>query len=306
MTYQEFLNSLVSPITSFVNWLTMVANNLIHNYIFITFLGITIFISFIWLIFHLIFDYFDKVNNRYDDYSDKYYNYELFKEVQSNYLNKHYVDEFDYRYRCKVLNGQVLNAYLHNNSDLDVDNKRLANLNKIESLKQIKNEKLSDDDSSNDDDIDLIVPPKPQKASFDELKLAELKSLHEELKNDINNDISRIERENSDLVEKLDYYNINGVKIPMSIWKNHEFNTDNFDYVNGVLTDLRTGEVYEGACPIPPGPVKLSKMSQEELDKINRFNDLQQAKLDSGNWRYFHTKSDYLDMDEDLDAELFL
>ena len=30
MTYQEFLNSLVSPITSFVNWLTMVANNLIQ------------------------------------------------------------------------------------------------------------------------------------------------------------------------------------------------------------------------------------------------------------------------------------
>ena len=209
MTYQQFLNSLVSPITSFIEWLTMVANNLIHNYIFISFLGITIFISFVWFIFHLIFNYFDKVNNRYDDYSDKYYNYELFKEVQSNYLNKHYVDEFDYRYRSKVLNGQVLNAYLHNNSDLDIDNKRLSNLNKIESLKEIKNEKLSDDDSSNDDDIDLIVPPKPQKATFDELKLAELKSIHDENVKENNSEIDKILLENGYIDHKGQLVNIN-------------------------------------------------------------------------------------------------
>lgn len=169
MSYQDFLNSLISPITSFVSWLSLIANYLIHNYFFITFLGITLFISLVWFIFYLIFDFIDRVNNRYDDYSDKYYNYELLKEVQSDYLNNNYSDEFDYRYRNKVLNGQVLNSYLSNNRELDIDNKRLANFNKMESLKQIKNDILSDDDSSNDNDIDLIIPPKPQLSNKNEL-----------------------------------------------------------------------------------------------------------------------------------------
>ena len=81
-------------------------------------------------------------------------------------------------------------------------------------------------------------------------------------------------------------------------------NDDNYDYVNGILTDLQTGEVFpnfEG--PVPTGPISLSKMSKEELEEIRRFNDLQQKKLDSGNFRYFGSKrSD----DEDLDAQLFL
>lgn len=306
LSYRDWLDTLALPIRYFVDWLVQISNSLCENYFFITLLGITIFVSLFWVVFYIISFIYHKYHDRFEDYNDKYYNYELFKEVQSDYLDNHYTDEYDYRYRSKVLNSQVLNGYLHQNKDLDIDNKRLANKNKMESLKEIKEEILNDDDSSNDNDIDLIVPPKPQLANWNELKQAQLRDMQEELKKDINSEIERIESENKDLVEKLDYYNINGVKIPMSIWKNNEFNTDNFDYINGHITDLRTGEVYDGACPIPPGPISLSNMSQEELDKIKRFNDLQQAKLDSGNWRSFHSKREHLDMDEDLEAQLFL
>lgn len=196
MSYQDFLDTLVIPINSFINWLSIVANSLIHNYFVITLLGITLFISLVWFIFYLIFDYFDKINNRYDDYNDKFYNYELLKDVQSDYLNSHYLKEFDYRYRNKVLNSQVLNAYLTQNKELDIDNKRLANFNKMESLKQVKNEILGDNDSSNDSDLDLIIPPKPQKATFDELKLAELKEFDKEIIKDNNKKIDSILLEN--------------------------------------------------------------------------------------------------------------
>ena len=196
MTYHEFLEFIFTPITSFVNWLGMVANSLMSNYIFMTFLGITIFISLVWVVYDFIKTIIDNISSKYDDYNDRYYNYELFKEVQSDYLDKHYTDEYDYRYRSKVLNSQVLNGYLQLNKDLDIDNKRLANKNKMESLKEIKEEILNDDDSSNDNDIDLIVPPKPQLASVEDLKLAELKEFHQDTIKEINSDIDRILFEN--------------------------------------------------------------------------------------------------------------
>lgn len=230
MSYQDFLDTLVSPINSFINWLSLVANSLIHNYIVITLLGITLFISLVWFIFYLIFDYFDKINNRYDDYNDKFYNYELLKDVQIDYLNSHYLKEFDYRYRNKVLNSQVLNAYLSQNKELDIDNRRLANSNKMESLKQIKNEILGDNDPSNDSDLDLIIPPKPQKATFDELKLAELKELDNEIIKDNNKKIDSILLENGYIDYKGHLVDINTGEIVNSNNSKKIINLGQFAY----------------------------------------------------------------------------
>ena len=49
MTYHNFLEFIFTPISYFVSFLTQVADSLIHNYIFITFFGITLFISLFWL-----------------------------------------------------------------------------------------------------------------------------------------------------------------------------------------------------------------------------------------------------------------
>lgn len=228
MSYSQWLDTLVSPIQYFINWLIAIADSLIHNYIFITFLGITLFISLVWFIFHLIFDFIDSINDRYDDYNDKYYNYELLKEVQSDYLDKHYIDEYDYRYRSKVLNGQVLNGYLQQNKDLDIDNKRLANLNKIEALKDIKQEKLTDDDSSNDDDIDLIIPPKPQLANKNELGHSWLYDYDDELKNEINSNVDNILYENGYIDYKGHLFDIKTGEVVDSNVLSHVQNTTDF------------------------------------------------------------------------------
>lgn len=209
MTYQQWLDTLVSPVRYFLNWLISIANSLIHNYFFITFLGITIFISLVWLIFNLIFDTIDSINSRYDDYNDKNYNYELLKEVQSDYLNNHYTDEYDYRYRSKVLNGQVLNGYFQLNKELDIDNRRLANLNKIESLKDIKRDNLIDNDSSNDDDINLIIPPQIQLAKKEELDNTLIHDYYEEVKQRTNDKIDKILFENGYIDYKGKLVNIN-------------------------------------------------------------------------------------------------
>ena len=51
MTYSEFLQTLVSPITTFVSGLSSIASSLMSNYIFITLLGLVIFGSLFWLIY---------------------------------------------------------------------------------------------------------------------------------------------------------------------------------------------------------------------------------------------------------------
>ena len=110
MTYQDFLDSLVSPITSFVSWLGMVANSLIHNYIFITMLGIVLFISLVWLVYDIIDWFFYSHINDYDDFNNRLYDYGVFKKVQYEYLNKNYDKEFEYKYKLRVLNEQVFSS----------------------------------------------------------------------------------------------------------------------------------------------------------------------------------------------------
>lgn len=193
MTYNDFLNQFVGVISSFVSWLISVSNVLIHNYFFITIFGLALFCSFFWLVYHIFSDTIKHIIYGYDDYNNLYDYYVLKKQVQSDYLDNHYNDEYDLKYRYKVLDLQVMNGVYQNNYDLIKDNK-IHNLQlNIDALKELKRINLQDNDDSNDNDVDMIVPNPPVNiASASELKLANLKQFDNELVNDINSSIDRI------------------------------------------------------------------------------------------------------------------
>lgn len=54
MSYSDFISSLSNGASLFYNSLIQVANSLIHNYIFITMLGITIFCSLLHFVVYAI------------------------------------------------------------------------------------------------------------------------------------------------------------------------------------------------------------------------------------------------------------
>ena len=201
MTYTEFLNSLSGVISLFVDGLISIANNLIHNYFFVSILGIVMFCSIFWVVFHIIEDFIFSKIDRYEEYNDLYENYVLKKEVQSDYLDNHYNDEFDYVYRKKLLGLQVMNGLYQNNKDLIIDNK-VNNLDcNVSALKELKKLKLLDNDKTNDNDVDMLIPNPPiQMASVSELKnkpmsYEELHSLHEELEQENNAKLDSLENE---------------------------------------------------------------------------------------------------------------
>ena len=217
MTYSDFLNQFVGVISSFISWLSDVSDVLIHNYFFITILGITLFISFFWLVYHLFNDVIRNIIYGYDDYNDMYDKYVLKKQIQSDYLDNHYQDEFDLKYRYKTLDLQVRNALFNADYELMKDN-RIKNLQlNIDALKELKRINLMDNDDSNDDDVDMIIPNPPVKlASASELKIANLRQFDNEIVNDINNSVNRISNDyiknihdKYDLSYDSDFYLVN-------------------------------------------------------------------------------------------------
>lgn len=158
MSYSDFLDTLISPIRLFVSALSQVADSLIHNYIIITLLGLTLFISLVWLIYYTFHDFINSKIDKIEDKLDRYKNYELYKETQREYLDKHRVDEFMYLYDLTILKQQVLNGIYRNHPDLLYDNMKNNLKMRIEVLKNINQDNLIDDDLSNDNDIDYIVP----------------------------------------------------------------------------------------------------------------------------------------------------
>lgn len=213
MSYQEFLNTLISPIRLFVSALSQVADSLIHNYIFITLLGLSLFISLVWLIYYTFHNFINSKIDRIESKMEKYKNYELYKEVQKEYLNKHRNDEFDYLYDLTLLRQQVLNGVYRNHPEVLIDNLKQYNKLKIQALKSIENDNYNDKNPFNDDDINYVVPnPKIQKADRSELieslnkytplSKEELSNYSKQLESDINNDILRIMNNNKDLLSK--------------------------------------------------------------------------------------------------------
>lgn len=70
MSYQQFLNNLVTPISSFITWFGTILNYLITNYFFITLLGITLISS---LLFYFLSNIIYNVNSCKKDLDNVYY-----------------------------------------------------------------------------------------------------------------------------------------------------------------------------------------------------------------------------------------
>lgn len=118
MTYNDFLNQFIQPISNFINWLSMVADNLIHNYIFLTIFGISIFISLFYLVFNFIRDYFDRMHDNVDRYLNKYNDYKMLQNVRSDFMQKESNLFFNNLYKDYVFKKSVQDLY----KDLKDDN----------------------------------------------------------------------------------------------------------------------------------------------------------------------------------------
>ena len=160
--------------------------------------------------------------------------------------------------------------------DLIVQNKienLQANIDAIKGLKQIN---LLDNEDSNDNDVDMIIPNPPVNlASFDELKQAELRSFHNELVKENNDEIDRILSEYPD------------------------FNSDNYAIKDSHIVNIHTGEVISDYVePIPTGPIDKASMTESEKAELERFYREHPFPGSNTNNRYGY-------FDEAEDSELF-
>lgn len=232
MSYQEFLNTLISPIQYFISWLSMVADVLIHNYYFITMLGIVLFISLFWLVYYLIHDFIYSRFNDYEDFNDRYKKYVELQEIKKKYLDNHRLDVFEYLYDYKILQQQVINAIYQKHPQIMLENKINNFKLSAEALRKMKLEQVSDDKLDNDNDADIFISnPKVELVSKNELlklkrdnKTKWLKDWGEELKRDTDVLIESIMFENKDLLDKLGVY---------------------YDVKSNLFTDSKTGEVVD-------------------------------------------------------------
>ncbi len=143
-SYYDFLEFIFTPVSYFVSWLSSVANNLIHNYIFITFFGITIFISLFWLLINFVLNYFDKKAYEYEDFNNLYEDYVKRQKVKYKYFENHYTDLYGYNYKIRVMNEQIYNNITLKNKDLLIDNKiQSLKINK-EALQRLNNNTIND------------------------------------------------------------------------------------------------------------------------------------------------------------------
>lgn len=135
MSYQDFLDSLLYGINLFLDNFDLVINNLFTNYIFITFLGITIFLSLLnWFLKHVVFAPL-KVKDNIDYWVDTKRNYKLYNDVKYNYMFTNDIDVNLYKYKNLVMSKQVQALYLSNNTDLESYLKRInLNLGRKEAL----------------------------------------------------------------------------------------------------------------------------------------------------------------------------
>ncbi len=283
MSYSDFLDTLISPIRLFVSALSQVADSLIHNYIIITLLGITLFISLVWLIYYTFHDFINTRIDKIEDKIDRYNKYELYKETQREYLNQHRVDEFMYLYDMTILKQQVMNGIYRNHPDVLLDNITQFNKLRAQALKNIKNEYENDNNPDNDDDIDYIIPTPPiQKSSVNELKQAEqnawLKEYSQDLEKQIISHVDNIMDENRVLLS------------------NHGLS---YDKKNNVFFDTKTGEVVNVLERIKEnGVVENQNLvnSNTKNDLVNSFeNDLSHKPVsNSGKYNFLKNHPEFL------------
>lgn len=112
MTYNEFLNSLTSGINIFINNISLVADSLLHNYIFITFFGIVIFVSLFHFLTDYLFDYIHSTRNNIEEEIDLYKKYKKYQLVKLKFLHKDRKIVYDINYLNHMIKQGVMRDYI--------------------------------------------------------------------------------------------------------------------------------------------------------------------------------------------------
>ena len=82
MTFSEWLGALGNVISAFITWLSNAINVLINNYIFLTILGISLFL----LLFDLVFKFINFLSSKRHD-------------IDNNVINKKYYNDDSWKHK---------------------------------------------------------------------------------------------------------------------------------------------------------------------------------------------------------------
>lgn len=117
MSYTDFLDFISNGCSMFINSFTAIANSLIHNYIIITLLGLSIFICLFWWFFDNFITAPLKVKDRCDEWVDLKRRYKQFNDMKLNYITTNEVDVRLLNYANLKINRDLYLQYLNNESE---------------------------------------------------------------------------------------------------------------------------------------------------------------------------------------------
>lgn len=118
MTYTEFLNYIGNGCSLFLDTLISVSNNLIHNYIFITIFGLSLFVALFWWFYDNFVVAPLKVKDNVDNWIDLKRRYKQFNDMKLNYISTNRIDVELLNYSNLVINRELYLKFLHERNDL--------------------------------------------------------------------------------------------------------------------------------------------------------------------------------------------
>lgn len=145
MSYSDFLDFISNGCIMFLNAFINVSNSLIHNYIFITLLGLSIFITLFWWFYDNVVIALLKVKDNCDNWVDLKRRYKQFNDMKLNYISTNRYDVELLNYANLKINRELYYQFLNNENDLSF---RLAY--KSLSIKQEASKYLLDKFSTDD------------------------------------------------------------------------------------------------------------------------------------------------------------
>lgn len=114
MTYQEHLNSLISPVQSFFDWFTQITNSLLRNYFVIDMLGFVLIGSLLFLLINILLNYIHKKNDDLEKKQSRYDSYALFQEAKNEFMKKNPSLYYENKYKDYVFQKSIQKDYRRN------------------------------------------------------------------------------------------------------------------------------------------------------------------------------------------------
>lgn len=112
MTYEAFLEMLLTPFHIFFYTITRWSSALFDNYYFITILGAGLFCSFVLFCFnHFVLGWLKVPSSKYEEYNDLYKNYDLYQDVKMDWFKNNRDKIYAYRYDNYGVNQNVRDLY---------------------------------------------------------------------------------------------------------------------------------------------------------------------------------------------------